>query len=265
MFGKKIPKTTLTCLAVVAIVLIILYMGTDFFNEAALPFEHFKTPELKLSLYPKKDFDDTSSQQKVELTLDSGKGWRIFNNKTIVEAGIDPTQIKSIEKDDDIVMVLYKTDKKNSTSRSIYFYSKKDLGSKWSGKLKSLAIFRKSYFEKYSSDPAVIYTGKEYSGTSAKLWLLPKESSAKFDANDLEFAGIYKKRISSLTTGGKWKVKGHTTENNKRGGKNEYEKTMEQNYKKLPQANKKVDGSYSLDNKFSSFTVYRTDNNPQDE
>ena len=42
MFGKKIPKTTLTCLAVVAIVLIILYMGTDFFNEAALPFEHYE-------------------------------------------------------------------------------------------------------------------------------------------------------------------------------------------------------------------------------
>ena len=262
MFGKKIPKTTLTCIAIVAIVLIILYF-TGFINKNKLPFEHFKTPELKLSLYPKKDYKDTSTQQKVELTLNSGKGWRIFNNRTIVEAGIDPTKIKSIEKDDDIVMVLYRTSKNNGTTRSIYFDSKKDLGSKWSGGVKSLTIFRKSFFEKYSSDPAVIYTGKEYSGTSAKLWLLPKESSAKFDSSDLEFVGIYKKRISSLTTGGKWKVTGHTTTNNRRGGKKEYEKTMEKNYKKLPQANKKVDGSYSLDNKFSSFTVYRTKNNPQ--
>lgn len=38
----KIPKTTLTCLAIVAIVLVILYNTTDFFNKAALPFEHYE-------------------------------------------------------------------------------------------------------------------------------------------------------------------------------------------------------------------------------
>jgi hypothetical protein len=41
----KIPKTTLTCLAIVAIVLVILYLQTDFFNKAALPFEHYEDEE----------------------------------------------------------------------------------------------------------------------------------------------------------------------------------------------------------------------------
>jgi len=262
MFGKKIPKTTLTCVAIVAIGLIILYF-TGFINKNKLPFEHFKTPELKLSLYPRKDYKVGGDQKKVVLTLSAGKAWGRYNKDVLIEAGIDPTKVRSIEKDDDIVVVLNKSSNNIGTARSIYFSSKKDLGSKWNGKLLSLSIFRKSYFEKYSSDPAVIYTGKEYSGGSEKLWLLPKESSAKFDVDSLDFNGIRKKTISSVLTLGKWKVKGHTTEKNKKGGKGETEYTMEKDYAKMPRANKKIDGSYSLDNKFSSFTVYRTDNNPQ--
>jgi len=38
----KIPKTTLTCLAIVAIVLAILYFATDIINKDALPFEHYE-------------------------------------------------------------------------------------------------------------------------------------------------------------------------------------------------------------------------------
>jgi len=38
----KIPKTTLTCLAVIMIVLAILYFFTDIINKDALPFEHYE-------------------------------------------------------------------------------------------------------------------------------------------------------------------------------------------------------------------------------
>jgi len=40
-FLKKIPKTTLTCLAIVAIVLVVLFF-TGFINKDKLPFEHYE-------------------------------------------------------------------------------------------------------------------------------------------------------------------------------------------------------------------------------
>jgi hypothetical protein len=42
----KIPKTTLTCLLIVAIVLVILYF-TGFINKDKLPFEHYEEAEEK--------------------------------------------------------------------------------------------------------------------------------------------------------------------------------------------------------------------------
>jgi hypothetical protein len=48
MFGFlnkiKIPKTTLTCLLIVAIVLVALYF-TGFINKDKLPFEHYEDEE----------------------------------------------------------------------------------------------------------------------------------------------------------------------------------------------------------------------------
>ena len=40
----KIPKTTLTCLLIVAIVLVILYFA-GFINKDKLPFEHYEDEE----------------------------------------------------------------------------------------------------------------------------------------------------------------------------------------------------------------------------
>jgi len=185
------------------------------YDKAYDDIEHFIStkPELKMFLYPKKNMETDEDNDRAEVILPEGKNFKKITESDIDAAGIDSKKIRSIQKHDDIIFILY-INSNCTGNRQIYSENQHAINSRWENKIGSIYLFRKNYFDKWSKDPVQVYEKPEYEGKSTKLWILPNEKQARYNKSALEFVGINNNEISSLKNPKKkWIIKAYKADN----------------------------------------------------
>jgi len=183
---------------ILPIVLIITSITSKKTPEERFNYEVPK-PALKMFLYPKEDMeiDEENNEDKVEIILPEGKDAIKIRESDIQEIGIDPKKIKSIQKHDDIVFVLF-INSDCTGNRQIYKEDLSKLSSKWKNRIGSIYLFRKASFKSLSGIPVQVFEKPEYEGKSASLWVLPTEKVAYYNKAALKFLKISNNEISSI-------------------------------------------------------------------
>ncbi len=200
--GASIVSWIMIILPIITMIISICYKKKPQYLNTVEKFiqttEHYSNkPALKVFLYPEINMESNQEDDKVEINLPAGKNSKKIHQGDIENAGIDSSKIKSIKKHDDIIMVLFKNPDCTG-DKQIFTESLTKLNSRWQGKIGSIYLFRRKYFNKWSKDPVEVYEKPEYEGVGRKLWILPTETVGRYNKSALKFIGIDNNEISSM-------------------------------------------------------------------
>tara|TARA_B100001971_G_scaffold174506_1_gene167821 strand:+ start:504 stop:1295 length:792 start_codon:yes stop_codon:yes gene_type:complete len=209
-FNKKI----ITCLTILVVVLAIIYLsGLTKFNTKPI-WETYTADglaEKSLKVWAQTNYTGGFSKLK----LLAGEHYKKFKNKEMIDNhNMDPAVIKSLKLPSGVIMVLFAKTDCTGAKRKIYGGARnwEDMSkiNSWTIEIGSIALYRKELWDKHSKNPAIIYEGEDFTGDSAKLWVLPDEDKVSYKLNELEWWNINNDSVTSLEIpSGKWIVRGY--------------------------------------------------------